>query len=256
MEIRIKENIKERTHIEELRLMDLLEKICYGERYGSVFTGCKAIESAGGNVENDDAEDVNKFSLRRLVPEEYVVFTLDLCHNQLDRHFSRFPNEELEKINRLVPGRPLMERHDLRGSLPRGVFFKSRLVVGEDRISVRPKVYVLRLEENKSFIANIEGGVYRETSIGFTFTFPECSVCGKDIRRCVHVPGRKYDGEQCFYWLRGVQEVLEGSVVACGSQGTGFVSEHRHSVVAGLSEKWSIVQGGGRLSGGWWLEEE
>lgn len=234
--------------------MDLLERICYGERFGAVFTQCRSVETSGEDC--NDEEEVNRYSLRRLLREEYVVFTLDLCHNQLDRHFSRFPNEELEKINRLVPGRPLMERHDIRGSLPKGVFFKSSLVVSDGKIFVRPKVYVLRLEENKSFIANIEGGVYRETSIGFTFGFPECSVCGKDIRRCVHIPGNRYDGEVCFYWLRDVKEVLEGSVVACGSQGTGFVSEYRSSFLAGLGEKWNVSQGVGKFRSGLWLEDE
>ena len=67
--------------------------------------------------------DVNRFALRPLAADEFAVFTLDLCHNQVDRHHSRFPDEELEKINAMTPGRPLMERHDLRGSLPRGTFF-------------------------------------------------------------------------------------------------------------------------------------
>ncbi|MFA6244169.1 MAG: hypothetical protein WC655_24720 [Candidatus Hydrogenedentales bacterium] len=67
-------------------------------------------------------EDVNRFALRPLGRDEFVAFTLDLCHNRIDKHFSRFPEEELAAINGMVPGRPLMERHDLRGTLPRGTF--------------------------------------------------------------------------------------------------------------------------------------
>ena len=44
--------------------------------------------------------------------------------------------EELEKICHLTPGRPLMERHDLRGSLPRGTFFRARLHRDGDTVSV------------------------------------------------------------------------------------------------------------------------
>ncbi len=170
------------------------------------------------------AGSVNRFSLRPLGPEEYAVFTMDLCHNGVDRHFSRFPEEELEKIDRMVPGRPLMERHDLRGTLPRGTFFRSRLHREGERVSVRPDVYVLRTRENADFILNIEGGVYRETSIGFSFRMPECSVCGKDLRTCEHVPGRSYGGAVCHFIMRDVLEVIEGSVVSSGSQGTGFVA--------------------------------
>jgi len=168
---------------------------------------------------------INSFALRPLAMDEFVVFTMDLCHNQMDRHFSRFPDEELEKINRMVPGRPLMERHDLRGTLPRGTFFRSALHNDDarGRVSVRPDVYVLRTPDNESFILNIEGGVYRETSIGFSFRTPECGICGKDLRTCDHVPGRTYGDAVCHYVMRDVLEVIEGSVVPTGSQGTVFV---------------------------------
>lgn len=172
-------------------------------------------------------EYVNGYALRPLTRGEFVVFTLDLCHNQIDRHFSRFPEEELDAINAMVPGRPLMERHDLRGSLPRGTFFRSQVHRDGGRVSVRPDVYVLRTSDNGDFILNIEGGVYRETSIGFSFQTPECSVCKRDLRTCGHVPGRAYGGESCHYVMRNVLEVIEGSVVPSGSQGTGFVAQAR-----------------------------
>lgn len=176
----------------------------------------------------DDAHSaVNRFALRELQPEEYAVFALDLCNNRVDRHWSRFPEEELDKINGLVPGRPLMERHDLRGTLPRGTFFRSALHREGEVTSVRPEVYVLRTARNADFILNIEGGVYRETSIGFSFRTPECSVCNHDLRTCDHVPGRIYNDTPCHYVMRDVLEVIEGSVVASGSQGTKFVQGTR-----------------------------
>lgn len=187
----------------------------------------------GIRANHDTGEDllaaVNHFALRPLTLDEIAVFTLDLCNNAIDRHHSRFPEDELETINRLIVGRPLMERHDLRGSLPRGTFFRSRLHREGDRLSVRPDVYVLRTPENQEFIRNIEGGVYRDTSIGFAFTTPECSLCGKHLNTCGHVPGRDYDGLTCHFLLRGVVDVFEGSVVSCGSQGTQFVAQARHN---------------------------
>ncbi len=171
------------------------------------------------------AEDVNRFALRPLAREEFAVFTLDLCNNLIDRHHSRFPEAELDTVNRLVPGRPLMERHDLTGSLPRGTFFRSQLHREGPTLSVRPDVYVLRTAENADFIMNIEGGVYRDTSIGFAFRTPECSVCTKDLRTCTHVPGKSYGDHACHYILRDVLDVIEGSVVPSGSQGTRFVAQ-------------------------------
>ncbi len=191
-------------------------------RHEGILIGMRSDADADSAV-----DDVNRFALRPLRHEEFVVFTLDLCHNQVDRHFSRFPEDELDAINRMVPGRPLMERHDLRGSLPRGTFFRSQLWREGERVSVRPDVYVLQTKENGDFILNIEGGVYRETSIGFSFRLPECAICRRDLRTCNHVPGRVYGGEVCHYVMRGVLEVIEGSVVPSGSQGTSFVSQAR-----------------------------
>jgi hypothetical protein len=191
-------------------------------RHDGHVVGMRAREERPGAL-----DEVNRYALRPLQAEDFVVFTLDLCHNAVDRHFSRFPDEELARIDGMVPGRPLMERHDLRGSLPRGTFFRSRLHREGERLSVRPDVYVLRTRENEGFIRNIEGGVYRETSIGFSFRTPECSVCAKDLRTCDHVPGRMYGDATCHYIMRDVLEVLEGSVVPTGSQGTRFVSGER-----------------------------
>lgn len=185
------------------------------------------VASRRGPDEVGALAEINRFALRPLTADEFAVFTLDLCHNQIDRHFSRFPDEELVKINAMTPGRPLMERHDLRGSLPRGTFFRSHVAREGDRAAVRPDVYVLRTKDNEDFILNIEGGVYRETSIGFSFETPECSICGQDLRACDHVPGRTYGDARCHYIMRNVLEVIEGSVVPSGSQGTGFVALQR-----------------------------
>ncbi len=194
--------------------------------------GARCAETAEGDGMLDQ---INRFALRPLRLEEVAVFTMDLCNNRVDRHFSRFPDEELERVNWLTPGRPLMERHDLRGSLPRGTFFQSRLHREGDCASVRPEVYVLRSAENRDFILNIEGGVYRETSIGFSFGLPECSICGKDLRVCAHVPGKSYGDAVCHFIMRDVLEVIEGSVVSAGSQGTRFVMQRRLRKEAALT---------------------
>ena len=57
-------------------------------------------------------------------------------------------------------------------------------------------------------------------------------MCGKDLRTCDHVPGRAYDGETCHFILRDVVDVIEGSVVSAGSQGTGFVARRGQRAAA------------------------
>jgi hypothetical protein len=186
-------------------------------------------------TEAADLAAVNQYALKPQGAEDVAIFQMDLCNDQVDRHFSRFPKEELAKINGMVPGRPLMERHDMRGSLPRGTFFRSGIHEEGGVMSVRPEVYVLRTKENEEFIRQIEGGVYRETSIGFVFERPECAVCGKDMRVCEHIAGRMYEGKQCHYLMRNVVDVIEGSVVGAGSQGTGFVAARRVEELGGCA---------------------
>ncbi len=193
---------------------------------GLIVSAVRVREGSSSEANADLLNDVNKFTLRPLDRDEFAVFTMDLCNNQIDAHYSRFPLDELESINKMVPGRPFMERHDTKGTLPRGTFFRSRLHedAAREYLSVRPDVYILHTEDNRGLIANIEGGVYRATSIGFSFMHPECSICHKDIRTCDHVPGRTYGEESCHYVMHDVVSVLEGSVVFSASQGTGFVA--------------------------------
>lgn len=185
-----------------------------------------ASDGAGGAPDAVMAA-INRYALRTLSPEEVAVFTLDLCNDQIDRHFSRFPVEELRKIADLTPGRPLMERHDLHETLPRGKFFQAWLQSDQASTTVRCNIYLLRTESNAEFIRQMEGGVYNEVSIGFAFGMPECSICGCDLRECAHWPGQDYNGATCHYIMRDVQDVIEGSIVSAASQSVGVVAQLR-----------------------------
>lgn len=184
------------------------------------------------DVTRADMNAINRFALRELSPDDVAVFTLNLCNDQIDRHCSRFPKSELQKINKMVVGKPTMVSHDM-SELPRGRFFKSRVVKGptgpqaitqsNEATFVQPDTYILRGERNDDFIRHIEAGIYSGTSIGFAFETAECSVCGEDMRGCAHWPGDDYEGERCHYIMRNVVDVFEGSIVSLGSQGTEVV---------------------------------
>jgi len=184
--------------------------------------GRRALEGDEAGLASDLGA-INRYALRPLTAADVAVFEIEVCHDQVDAHFSRFPREELETIARLLPGRPLMELHDLQNRMPLGKIFKSWLSPEMEKVTVRADVFILRTDENGDAIENIEGGVWAETSIGFAFRMPECSICGGDLRMCDHVPGREYEGVVCFYWMRDVVEVIEVSLVPSGSQGTEVI---------------------------------
>lgn len=171
---------------------------------------------------------INRLSLKPLARDDVAIFSMDLCNNQVDRHCTRFAPRALREITGMIVGKPVMENHDLpnmfnRGSQPRGTFFQSRLHADASKTSVRADFYMLRTEENADFIKNIEGGVYRGTSIGFIPGEIGCSVCESDLRQCAHMPGEDYNGHRCHGVIHDVQDVLEGSLVPIGSQSTEIV---------------------------------
>ena len=184
------------------------------------------------SASDEDMVAVNEHTLNPLTADKVAIFRMDLCNDQIDRHISRFPAEELKAIDEMIVGKPLMELHDMpsdglfasnRGSQPVGTFFRSQLVKEDGKLSVRPDVFMLRGAGDDNLIAKVDAGVAKGTSISFALDRPECSVCSCDIRDCAHLPGEEVDGELCHVVLKEVTEVFEGSIVPLGSQGTEFV---------------------------------
>jgi len=88
-----------------------------------------------------------------------------------------------------------------------------------------PKFYWMRAHSRAhDLLVNIDGGITSEASLGFTFRTPACSICGRDIRACEHLPGNEYEGQICYFFYDGILRVTEGSFVYRGAQpGTGFM---------------------------------
>jgi len=73
-----------------------------------------------------------------------------------------------------------------------------------------------------NLLKNIDGGIYKEVSAAFLFELPECSICGRDVRICEHIPFRRYaipNGslQPAFFWYRNVTKLLETSLVYRGA---------------------------------------
>ena len=81
--------------------------------------------------------------------------------------------------------------------------------------------YMLRTEGNRDLIAEIEGGIKKEVSVGCAVSRATCSVCGEDIRdreKCSHVKGWTYNKKLCWAELEGVTDAYEWSFVAVPAQ--------------------------------------
>ncbi len=159
----------------------------------------------------------------KLRPEDINVRRCRLASDSIDSRFGRFRTEDLPHLLKLVQGAPVLIGHDRR-SLGVARFYGGTVEERGDTTWIIPKFYWPRdHSQAEDLRIMIDGGVYNEASVAFIYDRPTCSICGQDLRNCSHWPGKKYEGELCFFWYDGVERVTEGSLVFRGATaGTGF----------------------------------
>ncbi len=153
--------------------------------------------------------------------EDIFVRTMFLVSDEVNSYGGRFPLEELHKIADLVIDSPVMVGHT-KEKLPIARNFKAEVVQKDGKNWVKVWFYWLKNStEALSLKENIDHGIYKECSLGFMFEFPQCSICGEDMRRCNHLPLKSYqtkEGErEAFFYYRNITRVLETSLVYRGA---------------------------------------
>ena len=93
-----------------------------------------------------------------------------------------------------------------------------RTQAGDEYRWLKGWAYLLRTEKNGDLIAEIEGGIKKEVSVGCSVGRSVCSTCGAENGGCAHVPGQVYDGGLCFRELKDVTDAYEWSFVAVPAQ--------------------------------------
>ncbi len=140
------------------------------------------------------------------------VRAMYIISDSVNSYGGRFARADLPAIARLFVDSPVLIGHDKSG-LPVARNFYAETVEKGDNLWIKCYFYWLREAEGATRLKlNIDSGIYKECSVSFTYTYPECSACGKDIRLCGHQVG-----EDIFFLYRGVERVLETSLVYRGS---------------------------------------
>ena len=177
-------------------------------------------------VTAEDLEQINGLAKAELTAEQVYVFALRLCDNEVDRDFERFDNQALERLGELLAGKSGIFDHQwsARGQTAR--IFRTEVVrepaartqAGDEYRWLKGWAYLLRTEKNQDLIAEIEGGIKKEVSVGCGAGRSVCSICGEENGSCAHVPGQRYDGRLCFRELRDITDAYEWSFVAVPAQ--------------------------------------
>jgi len=159
---------------------------------------------------------------RSVKPNEVHIRAMYIVSDQINSQGGRFAAEELDRLTELLIDSPVMVGHQ-RDSLPVARTFMASRVEIDGRVWVKSYFYWIREGAGAELLrSNIDGGIYKECSISFLFQLPECSVCGRDIRHCRHIPFQEYEIEPgrkeiAHFLYRRVEKVLETSLVFRGA---------------------------------------
>ena len=188
---------------------------------------CKdAVVKGIGTPEAEDLALINALARRELGTDEVYTFALRLCDNDVDRDFERFDDGTLDQLAPMFVGVSGVFDHQwsARGQTAR--IYRTEVVGGDGTLTAdgRPYrflkgwAYMMRTDENAALIAEIDGGIKREISVGCAVEKIVCSVCGGEIGECPHEKGEEYDGQVCHGVLTGATDAYEWSFVAVPAQ--------------------------------------
>ena len=169
---------------------------------------------------------INQFAKTALTEEQVYVFSVRLCDNEVDRDFERFDTAALERLGELFLGKSGIFDHQWSAKGQTARIYRTEVVREAARVTtagdgycwLKGWAYLLRTEKNADLIAEIEGGIKKEVSVGCSVAKRVCSVCGAEEGLCQHVRGQMYGEQLCFTELREPVDAYEWSFVAVPAQ--------------------------------------
>jgi hypothetical protein len=185
----------------------------------------EAVVKGVGQADEADLNEINALSRRALKVEEDYTFAVRLCDNEIDRDLERFDEGTLEELGKLFVGVSGVFDHQwsARGQAAR--IYRTQVVReasltsdGRPYCWLKGWAYMMRTAENETLIAEIDGGIKREVSVGCSVEQVVCSLCGQELDVCAHEKGGEYDGKVCHGILKGAKDAYEWSFVAVPAQ--------------------------------------
>jgi len=191
----------------------------------------------GFQVDEQELALINRLARKKLTAEEVYAFGVRLCDNEVDRDGERFTEETLKELAELFVGKSGLFDHQWSAKGQNARIYRTEVVreegcrteLGDTVCYLKGYAYMLRTESNRDLIAEIEGGIKKEVSVGCAVSRKVCSVCGGEPEMCGHVSGETYEGKLCCAELVHATDAYEWSFVAVPAQ-------RKAGVVKGLSD--------------------
>ena len=186
----------------------------------------KDLTGASGVPAEAELAEINRFAKSPLQAEEVYAFSLRLCDNEVDRDWERFDQAALAALGDLFVGKSGIFDHQWTAEGQTARIYRTEVVresaqvtaAGDGYCWLKAWAYLLRTEKNADLIAEIEGGIKREVSVGCSVARRVCSICGAEGGTCQHVPGQRYGERLCFLELQDPTDAYEWSFVAVPAQ--------------------------------------
>lgn len=187
------------------------------------------------DITDEVLEKINVHSVKPLTAEEVYCFSVLLCDNEIDRDYERFSEQSLKTLAQMYIGRTGIFDHDPKGENQTARIYHTEVKScpdrktgsGETYTALMGHAYMVRTEDNKSLIAEIDGGIKKEVSVGCAVGAKICSVCGADMLKnpCAHIRGKYYGEKLCFATLENPTDAYEWSFVAVPAQRNAGVTK-------------------------------
>lgn len=169
---------------------------------------------------------INRYAKTALTEEQVYAFSVRLCDNEVDRDFERFDTAALEGLGELFLGKSGIFDHQWSAKEQTARIYRTKVVCEPSRMTsagdpycwLKGWAYLLRTEKNADLIAEIEGGIKREVSVGCSVAKRVCSICGAEEGSCHHIRGQMYGEQLCFTELKEPTDAYEWSFVAVPAQ--------------------------------------
>ncbi|MDR3207663.1 MAG: hypothetical protein LBT60_04960 [Oscillospiraceae bacterium] len=180
----------------------------------------------GGTPDADALALINRLAKTPLAAEQVYHFAVRLCDNDIDRDNERFDEQALTDMAPLFLGKAGLFDHQWSARQQVARLYRAEVAQepgkttrdGRPYLYLKGYAYMLRGPAADPLIADIEGGIKREVSVGLSCAKTTCSVCGKTAGACAHEKGKRYEDALCHLILSAPTDAYEWSFVAVPAQ--------------------------------------
>ncbi len=194
------------------------------------------------NVDSQDLDLINQFTLKKLEKNDVFTFTMTLCTNEIDRDCESFTADTIKQLAKMFIGKTCIFDHKANAKNQSARIFKTYVKTsneetsfGEQKVLLKASAYIVKCSEFNDLIKKINGGILKEISISCKVKNKICSICGQDqftMHGCAneHRFFEHYNNKICYKKLIKPLDAYECSFVPIPAQPTAQITKNFETI--------------------------